>query len=139
MQLLCSIVAGSVTDFSEPADGSNVLSWSSPSPPNAIILHYNITITPLDSEGMVITIEGIVMTIEVFNDTSIDISKHVISDGEFIAEAVEWRYYIFIELALSVSLMFFRVVKTVYCIYISLHSQMQAVTIVGTGNFSSPA
>lgn len=71
-----------MTDFSEPADGSNVLSWSSPNPSNGIILHYNIRITPLDSEGIVMTIEGIVMTIEVFNDTSIDISKHVIYQME---------------------------------------------------------
>ena len=54
--------------------GSTV-SWTPPDPPNNIF--YNIRITRVDSEGLK-------QIIEVFTDTSMDISEYVDSNGDFL-------------------------------------------------------
>ena len=69
-----STVAGTVMDV-VPSDGSTV-SWSPPDPPNGMIIYYNIRITHVDSGE-------VEQFIEVFFDTSIDISYHVDSNGDY--------------------------------------------------------
>ena len=69
-----STVAGTVMEF-EPLDGSTV-SWSPPDPPNGMIIYYNIRITHSESGELE-------QFIEVFSETSIDVSDYVDSNGYF--------------------------------------------------------
>ena len=69
-----STVAGTVMDI-EPSDGSTV-SWSPPDPSNGMIIYYNIRITHVDSGE-------VERFIEVFSETSIDVSNYVDSNGDY--------------------------------------------------------
>ena len=69
-----STVAGTVMDF-EPSDGSTV-SWSPPDPSNGMIIYYNIRITHVDSGELE-------WFVEMFNETSIDVSDYVDSNGDY--------------------------------------------------------
>ena len=52
------------------------VSWSPPDPPNGMIIYYNIMITHVDSGELE-------QLIEVFNETSIDVSDYVDSNGDY--------------------------------------------------------
>jgi len=73
--IACYTVAGTVTGIEPPSNGSTV-SWSPPDPPNGVIIFYNIMITHMDSGELE-------QLIEVFNETSIDISNYVDSNGDY--------------------------------------------------------
>ena len=68
-----STVAGTVMDL-EPSDST--VSWFPPDPPNGMIIYYNIRITHVDSGE-------VEWFVEVFNETSIDVSDYVDSNGDY--------------------------------------------------------
>ena len=61
------------------ATDSSTVSWSPPNPPNGIIIYYNIRITHPDSGE-------VEQSIKIINDTSIDISNYITSNGDFFVQ-----------------------------------------------------
>ena len=61
-------VGGTVSDISPPEDGSSVVSWPPPVPPNGDILYYNVRITVADTGELV-------KFVEMLTETSIDIAE----------------------------------------------------------------
>ena len=69
-------VAGTVTEFVVEENG--VLSWSSPVPPNGVILYYNVIISTADSGQLVTRVEELdVLTIDVSNYGEINMDNNV--------------------------------------------------------------
>ncbi|CAI8021671.1 Putative insulin-like peptide receptor, partial [Geodia barretti] len=69
-------VGGTVTEFVVGENG--VLSWSSPVPPNGVILYYNVIISTADSGQLVTRIEELdVLTIDVSNYGKINMDYNV--------------------------------------------------------------
>jgi hypothetical protein len=62
-------VAGMVSGISPPEEGSTVVSWSPPFPPNGVILYYNVRITRADNGELLVFIKEL-------NDTKIDITNY---------------------------------------------------------------
>ena len=62
-------VAGMVSDVIPPEEGSTVVSWSPPVPPNGIILYYNVRITRADDGELLVFISEL-------NDTKIDVTSY---------------------------------------------------------------
>ena len=55
--------------ISPPEEGSTVVSWSPPFPPNGVILYYNVRITRADNGELLVFIKEL-------NDTKIDIANY---------------------------------------------------------------
>ena len=71
-----STVGGTVTEFAVGENG--VLSWSSPVPPNGVILYYNVIISTADSGQVVTRIEQWdALTINVSDDGEINMDYNV--------------------------------------------------------------
>ena len=59
-----------VSDIIPPEEGSTVVSWSPPVPPNGDILYYNVRITRADNGELLVLISEL-------NDTSIDVTSYI--------------------------------------------------------------
>ena len=68
---ITTTVAGIVSDIRVPevSEGGSVVSWSSPVPPNGVILHYNIRISRIDTGELVVFIEG-------FDGRQLDVTQY---------------------------------------------------------------
>ena len=58
-----------VSDITPPEEGSTVVSWSPPVPPNGVILYYNVKITRADNGELLVFISEL-------NDTKIDVTNY---------------------------------------------------------------
>ena len=58
-----------VSGISPPEEGSTVVSWSPPFPPNGVILYYNVRITRADNGELLVFIKEL-------NDMKIDITNY---------------------------------------------------------------
>ena len=58
-----------VSGISTPEEGSTVVSWSPPFPPNGVILYYNVRITRADNGELLVFIKEL-------TDTKIDITNY---------------------------------------------------------------
>ena len=74
---MTTTVAGIVSDITVPevSEGGSVVSWSSPVPPNGVILHYNIRISRNDTGELVVFIEE-------FNARQLDVTQYNIERHE---------------------------------------------------------
>ena len=113
----------------EPLDGSTV-SWSPPDPPNGMIIYYNIRITHTESGELE-------WFIELFTGISIDVSDYVDSNGYF---SVQVHVHHVCKENKTLSNYCGAVANNVSFRYVHMFlcCQVQAVTIEGPGNFSSP-
>ena len=63
-----------VSDIIPPEEGSTVLSWSPPVPPNGDILYYNVRITRADNGELLVFITEL-------SDTKIDVTNYDYEPG----------------------------------------------------------
>ena len=137
-------VAGIVSDITVSDD--TVVSWLPPVPPNCVILYYNIRIIRADTGT-------VVKTIEELNVLTIDISDYIQPNNEYTIE-VKCKLCVLLELLLTIIPVNFQMsllplkYYNIFCVTILVSSlsltisilsvQIQAVTSVGGGMFSSP-